>query len=151
MHPVHDRFIRQAIQIASKNIGSPFAALLVVRETEEMVAVGVNRSHDLPIWHAEMVAIHEYFALEDRLPWADLDLYTTAEPCPMCHSAILWCGVGRVIFGTSIATLTKLGWRQIDITAAEITHRSPDHKCIVIGGVMSNECDALYAHKSIRH
>ena len=37
-------------------------------------------------------------------------LHVGAEPCPMCMSAILWCGIGRVVFAASIEELaTKLG------------------------------------------
>lgn len=73
-----------------------------------------------------------------------LVLYTTAEPCPMCQAAILWTGIETVVFGTSIRSLQRLGWRQIDILAEEVVRRSPAWTCVLIGGVMEKECDALF-------
>ena len=74
-----------------------------------------------------------------------LVLYTTAEPCPMCQGAILWTGIEMVVFGTSICSLQKMGWRQIDILAEEVIRRSPAWRCTITGGVLEQECDALFA------
>jgi tRNA(adenine34) deaminase len=38
-----------------------------------------------------------------------LVLYTTAESCPMCQAAILWSGIGTVVFGSSIRFLQQQG------------------------------------------
>jgi tRNA(adenine34) deaminase len=53
-----------------------------------------------------------------------LDLYTTAEPCAMCQSAVEWAGIPIVYYGTSIPYLRKLGWHQIDIRAEEVVRRT---------------------------
>jgi tRNA(adenine34) deaminase len=76
--------------------------------------------------------------------WSRLCLYTTAEPCCMCQGAILWAGIRRVVFGTSIETLRKLGWRQIEIPAAEVVRRTPLAQCELIGAVLERECDDLF-------
>jgi hypothetical protein len=60
-------------------------------------------------------------------------------------AAILWSGVGMVVFGTSIRFLQMSGWRQIDVSAEEIVRRSPGWKCIVLGGVLEEQCNALFA------
>lgn len=39
----------------------------------------------------------------------DLSLYTNAESCPMCASAIRWAGFREYIYGTSINALTVHG------------------------------------------
>jgi tRNA(Arg) A34 adenosine deaminase TadA len=62
----------------------------------------------------------------------------------MCQSAALWSGIGTVVFGTSIRTLQRQGWRQIDILAEEVVRRSPGWNCVLIGGVLEPECDALF-------
>ena len=62
----------------------------------------------------------------------------------MCQSAILWTGIETVVFGTSIRSLQRVGWRQIDILADEVVRRSPVWKCTLIGGVLEEECDALF-------
>ncbi|MBS0260452.1 MAG: nucleoside deaminase, partial [Planctomycetes bacterium] len=74
----------------------------------------------------------------------DLALYTTAEPCPMCMGAILWSGIRQVVFGTSIETLQRKGWRQIEITCLELVRRAPAWNCDILGGVLESECDALF-------
>lgn len=63
---------------------------------------------------------------------------------PMCEAAILWSGIETVVFGTSIRFLQRLGRRQIDILAEEVVRRSPAWTCVLIGGVMEKECDALF-------
>ena len=62
----------------------------------------------------------------------------------MCQGAILWAGIRRVVFGTSIETLRKLGWRQIEIPAAEVVRRTPEAECELIGAVLERECDDLF-------
>ena len=56
----------------------------------------------------------------------------------------VWTGIETVVFGTSIRSLQRLGWRQIDILAEEVVRRSPAWKRTLIGGVMEKECDALF-------
>lgn len=74
------------------------------------------------------------------------ELYTTAEPCAMCAGAIVWAGLGRVVFGTSIAFVAAHGIHQINISAETITAAAHFGDTIVDGGVLSNETDPLYAH-----
>lgn len=62
----------------------------------------------------------------------------------MCQGAILWSGIGAVVFGTSISSLLRYGWRQIDIPAEEVIRRGPTWKCKILGGVLERECDALF-------
>lgn len=42
---------------------------------------------------------------EVRSGMQELDLYTNAESCPMCASAVRWAGMKSYIFGTSIEQL----------------------------------------------
>mgnify|MGYP002623884355 CR=1 FL=1 len=62
----------------------------------------------------------------------------------MCQSAILWTGIGTVIFGTSIRTLRGMGWPQIDISAEEVVRRFPSRHCTVKGGVLEQQCNAVF-------
>ncbi|KAI0550470.1 hypothetical protein F4679DRAFT_542533 [Xylaria curta] len=58
------------------------------------------------------------------LAFHDLTLYTNGEPCPMCASAIRWAGFRECVYGTSIDTLIRLGWYQIEVPSREIFARS---------------------------
>lgn len=76
----------------------------------------------------------------------DLSLYTTAEPCPMCASAIRWSGFQECIYATSIDTLVENGWSQLSISSAEVfkeSERLPE-KTALIAGVLANETDGLF-------
>jgi tRNA(adenine34) deaminase len=50
----------------------------------------------------EIVVINRCAADHPSVDWTALDLYTTAEPCAMCQSAVEWAGIPTVYYGTSI-------------------------------------------------
>jgi tRNA(adenine34) deaminase len=141
----HEHFMRRAISLTANCPRLPFGALIVSTDTGEVLAEGWNRSAINPTWHGEIDAINrlaESGRDDDR---SRLVLYTTAEPCPMCLAAILWSGIGAVVFGASIRFLQQHGWRQIDILADEVVRRSPGWCCTLIAGVLEQDCNALFA------
>lgn len=140
----HERYMRRAIELAGHAPGLPFGAVIVDGVSECIVAEGWNRSGENPTWHGEIVALNALFRQAGHPSGDRLTLYTTAEPCPMCMAAILWAGLGSVVFGTSIRFLIAHGWRQIDIAAEEVVRRGSGWSCTVIGGVLRSECDALF-------
>ena len=139
-----DDYMRLAIAMAQKIPRYPFGAVIVRRTTGEILAKGYNRSSRNPTLHGEIDVINRCAAKHAPLDWITLDLYTTAEPCPMCQSAIEWAGIATVYFGTSIPFLQQHGWRQIDIRAEEVARRTPFRNTRVIGGVLEQECNALF-------
>jgi tRNA(Arg) A34 adenosine deaminase TadA len=139
----HADHMRTAIQVGKGNPAAPFGAVLVDMSTCEVVAEGVNRSRDNPTWHGEIVALNAYAASGQR-HWDRLRLFTTAEPCCMCQAAILWARIPEVVFGTSVATLRRLGWNQFDCTADEVVALASFTHCKIIGGVLADECDRLF-------
>lgn len=140
----HQQYMRFAIELARQNPEAPFGAILVDGRTGKTVAEGINRWRENPVLHGEMDGILKLVQSTDDIPWSQLTLYTTAEPCCMCMGAILWTGIGSVVFGTSIATLTQLGWKQIQISAAEVLRHCPSARCELLPGVLEEECDALF-------
>jgi tRNA(Arg) A34 adenosine deaminase TadA len=140
----HERFMRRAIALAGNNPKYPFGALLVDAANSSVVAEGWNRSAQNPTWHGEIDAINQCAAKYPGIDWTKLILYTTAEPCPMCQSAVAWAGIGMVAFGSSIPYLKSLNWSQIDIRAEEVAKRTPFRKCAIIGGILERECNALF-------
>ena len=138
----HDRLMRLAIELGQRNAHAPFGAILVDDRTGIVIAEGLNHIDDAPIWHGEMEVIAK--AAVNRPEWKHLTLYTTAEPCPMFQTAILWAGIARVIYGTSIPTLQRLGWNQIDIRAQQVIDRSRFAVCEIVPGVLEAECDMLF-------
>lgn len=145
IEPTHDdRMMRRAIEVAMRNPKYPFGAVLVDRESGKVVAEGVNNSNESPMLHGEIAAIQHFAGKASALEWSRVCLYTTAEPCCMCQGAVVWTGISRVVFGTSIDTLISLGWRQIPISAAEVASRTPGNHCEILGGVLERECDDLF-------
>ena len=140
----HETYMRRAIELAANVPNLPFGAVIVDQRTGGIVAEGWNKSSVNPTWHGEIDALNRLAESQADFDGSQLLLYTTAEPCPMCQGAILWSGIGTVVYGTSIRFLQNLGWRQIDILAEEVIRRSPSWRCTVISGVLEQECNALF-------
>lgn len=140
----HELFMRRAIELAMNVPNLPFGALIVNRDTNEILAEGWNKTDINPTWHGEIDVINQLALRKGEMDCSRLVLYTTAEPCPMCQAAILWAGIGMVVFGTSIRFLQNNGWHQIDILAQEVIHRSPHWRCELVGGVLEKDCNSLF-------
>ncbi|MDP9410196.1 MAG: nucleoside deaminase [Actinomycetota bacterium] len=140
----HERYMRRAIELAHLNPDAPFGCVIADPKSGEVLAEGVNDAEKSPILHGETAAIMNLVGSRPDAEWTRLVLYTTAEPCPMCSGAILWSGIPRVVYGTSIATLKRLGLPQIDLAAEEVAGRSSFGGFEVVGAVLERECDALF-------
>jgi tRNA(adenine34) deaminase len=140
----HSRYMRLAIEEAAKVPHLPFGAVIVHRDSRKVLARGHNRTAASPTFHGEIDVINRLAAKQAGIDWAPLVLYTTAEPCPMCHAAVCWAGIGVVVFGSSIPFLKELGWWQIDIRAEEVARRTPFRRTAVFGGVLEEECNRLF-------
>lgn len=100
------------------------AASIASGDLGELVCMGVNENAQTgnPTLHGEMAAItnctkmltdadgrYKLSAEQAKDAFLDLSLYTNAESCPMCASAIRWSGFKEYIYGTSIDTLVLHG------------------------------------------
>ena len=147
---MQEYFMRRAIRLAldAQTKGSdPYGALIADPVAGRVVAEGRNHASHNPIWHGEMAAIANLSALSTQSVYAiagELELYTTAEPCPMCMAAIGWSGFGAVLYGTSIPFIAAQGHDQINVRATDIAARTPMHNITVVGGVLEQECNQLY-------
>lgn len=140
----HERWMRRALECGARNPHAPFGAVVVDRQAGREVAWGVNHTVDGPMWHGEMDALDACPIREQGFDWKRLALYTTAEPCPMCQSTIVWAGIPLVVYGTSMTALTAMGWDQIDLPAKEVVSKAPFSNCRVVGGILSAECDETF-------
>ena len=144
----HERYMRRAVEIARDNPDAPFGCVIV--NGSEIVAEGLNDAERSPILHGEMAAIIDLMEARPDIDRDGLVLYTTAEPCPMCAGAIYWCGIPRVVYGTSIETLRKYGWPQIDIPCEDVFRRASPGGPETMGGVLKSDCDALFDEAAAR-
>jgi tRNA(Arg) A34 adenosine deaminase TadA len=109
----------------------------------------IARAHDTgvtrgdPSLHAEHTAILQAVATWGGPDLTGALLVSTCEPCPMCMGLAVWAGVTTVVFGSSIPDTAAMGRSRILVRAAEIAEKSPG-VVEVIGGVLREECDALY-------
>ena len=138
-----EHYMRIAIETGKRNIQHPFAALLVDRHTETIVATGLNAADVHPLRHGEMDAIEKAAATDQEIHWSGLTLYSTAEPCCMCQAAILWCGISEVVYGTRITTLRRLGRNQFALNATDIVNAAPFRSCS-LRIVLEAESDRLF-------
>lgn len=100
----------------------PFIAVVVEPQSGRILATGINRSKTDPTQHSEMAALRELVARHPKKRRSALRMYTTAEPCPMCAAAIVWCDFGDVVYGIRRPELITLGWKDFTIRAKAVLH-----------------------------
>jgi len=140
--PEDQRFMRMAIAEAAKG-DFPFGAIIV--RDDEVVSTGRNlgKTTNDPTAHGEMVAIRRFVAVHPAGDLKGTTLFTSGEPCPMCMSAIIWCGISRVVFAASIEELSKkLG--QIMLRSKTVAQDAPFADISITGGVLAQEALALF-------
>ncbi len=115
----------------------PIGAVLVHRETGEVVAKAGNRTIGQadPTAHAEILVIREICQKlgVQRIP--DYDLYVTIEPCPMCAAALSYARIHTIVFGASDPKSGALT-SPVDLYAKSQLHHKPHVK----SGLLSNQC-----------
>ena len=137
-----EKYMKRAVELAelAGSMGEiPVGAVIVKRETGEIVAEGYNRreSDKNALAHAELIAINEACKKLGGWRLIGCDLYVTLEPCPMCCGAIINSRVERVIYG---ADDMKAG----SVFSLQQMFELPyNHKPEIIRGVMSEECSEL--------
>lgn len=91
--------------------GGPFGSVIV--KEGKIVGRGHNRvlyKKD-PTCHGEMEAIRDACQNLNTHDLSGCQLYTTAEPCPMCLGAILWANIKTVYFGCNRMDTDAIGFR----------------------------------------
>lgn len=138
-------YMQKALEMAKHNPKAPFGAVIVDNITGKIIAEGVNATMINPTFHGEMVAINNCVKKHPHVDWSNLTLYTTAEPCSMCQSAMVWTGISRVVFATSMGYLLSHGWNQINISASEVNNKSPFYKGTLTSGVLAEKTNIMFA------
>lgn len=108
-------FMKEALAEAYEGIekgeGGPFGAIVV--KEGRIVGRGHNRvllKRDCTC-HGEMEAIRDACKNLDTHDLTGCELYTTAEPCPMCLGGILWANIKRVYYGCNREDTDSIGFR----------------------------------------
>lgn len=133
--------LREASRGMKAGQGGPFGACIVRNGT--IVAVAHNRvlvTGD-PTQHAEVVAIGRAARLLGTHVLTGCTIYSTTEPCPMCFSAIHWAQIDRIVFGTGIADVKRLGFNELSI--ANRTLKRLGRSGVVLDQASKRECTDL--------
>lgn len=108
-------YMEEAVKDAYEGIkahdGGPFGCVIV--KDGKIVGRGHNRvllKHD-PTCHGEMEAIRDAAKNLGTHDLSGCELYTTAEPCPMCLGGILWANITRVFYGCNRKDTDEIGFR----------------------------------------
>lgn len=103
--------LKEAYAGIEKGHGGPFGAVIV--KDGKIVGRGHNRvllKHD-PTCHGEMEAIRDACEKLGSHDLSGCEIYTTAEPCPMCLGGILWANISKVYYGCTVDDTDKIGFR----------------------------------------
>ena len=97
--------IRQAERAREKG-NHPFGAVLTNEKGEILLAAENSVvSHRDAIAHAEINLIRAATQQFSPAELVSCSVYTNAEPCPMCASAMVWANIRRVVFGLGMEQL----------------------------------------------
>ena len=111
MNPYMKAAIEEAYEGIKQGHGGPFGAIIV--KDGKIIGKGHNmvvKELD-PTMHGEIVAIKEACRNVKHFDLSGAEIYTTAEPCPMCLGAILWAGITKVYYGCDRLDTDKIGFR----------------------------------------
>ena len=117
------KYMELAIEEAKKNFisgnGGPFGAVIV--KNNEMVSFAANSVllGDSTA-HAEINAIRMACSKLQTHDLSGCIIYSTTEPCPMCFSAIHWAKIEKIVYGTNIQDVARLGFNELSISSQQM-------------------------------
>lgn len=103
--------IEEAKKTMREGKGGPFGAVII--KNNEIISIASNTvlgDHD-PTAHAEINAIRKACKKLNTHDLSNCELYTTAYPCPMCLSAIIWANIKIIHYGCRATDADKIGFR----------------------------------------
>jgi tRNA(Arg) A34 adenosine deaminase TadA len=154
-----EKFMQIAIEAAVQSAkNGDYGHGAVVVKDGDIIATGyetLKSANDPVNGHAEIDAIRKACQILQQPYLKDCTMYCTAEPCPMCMSAIIWAKMDSVAYAITrddmIAEMErikqssggKFSWRQIAIPAEYIVgHGEP--KVTLYPGFMREESRKLF-------
>lgn len=112
---MNKKYMDMACKEAYKGIengdGGPFGAVIVL--DGKVIGTGHNcvlKDGD-PTSHGEVMAIRNACKSIGSHSLEGAEIYSTAEPCPMCLGAILWANISKVYYGCNRNDSEKIGFR----------------------------------------
>ena len=109
-----EEIMRLCIEEAKKGVnsgqGGPFGAAVV--KDGEIISLAHNTvvAGNDPTAHGEVNAIRQACQKLNTFELKGCEVYTSAEPCPMCLSAIMWAGIKKVYYGCTAKDTEEIGF-----------------------------------------
>ncbi|QSW97856.1 nucleoside deaminase [Haloterrigena alkaliphila] len=141
-----ESYVRQAIDLAESAVehgNTPFGSLLVVDDEIVRTAENTTLTDDDIAAHPEFELARWAASELESNERESCTMYTSTEPCPMCASAIVYAGLGRVVYGVSVESLAELRDGVIEIPCEEVVDRA-DAPTAVDGPVLESEGLAVH-------
>lgn len=126
---------REAFEAGEVPVGA-----VIVDIKGNIIGRGYNlkENSNIPILHAEIVAILSVHRNQRRMYLDGCTIYVTLEPCPMCAAALLQERISRIVYSASDYKYGACG------SVFNLTENNAmNHRIKVIGGVLSDESSAL--------
>lgn len=139
----HEKHMRTALDLAREAAArgdEPFGSVLVrddavvMRESNRIATADDIRRH--PELHLAQRAAREYEP-EER---AELVMYTSTEPCPMCAGGMRIAGLGRVVYSVGSEEIAAFTGNEPTVGSAEILDGITD----VVGPVLNEAGRAVH-------
>jgi len=133
-----EKYMRMALKEAEKagqREEVPVGAILI--KGDQVLAKDHNRCIELsdPTAHAEILVLRKGGRILKNYRLNDTVMYVTAEPCPMCVSAMVHSRIFRLVFGTSEP---KFG--AVESKFKLLDNNGLNHKVKVDRGILEKEC-----------
>lgn len=117
----HNRFMQMAVDLSQYALdsksGGPFGAI-IVKEGKIVGSSGncVFKNND-PTAHAEVMAIRDACKNLNMTELSGCEIYSSAEPCPLCTAAIYWSKIKAVYYSNTEDDSLKHGFIDKEILA----------------------------------
>lgn len=111
MNEYMNEALKEAYHGIKEGHGGPFGSVIV----KDGVIVGRGHNRVVykkdPTCHGEMEAIRDACQNLDTFDLSGCELYTTAEPCPMCLGGALWANISTIYYGCNRMDTDAIGFR----------------------------------------
>jgi tRNA(adenine34) deaminase len=136
-----EKYMKMALEEAGKaNKRGEIPVGAILLKGDRVLAKDHNRCIELsdPTAHAEILVLRKGGEILKNYRLNDTVMYVTAEPCPMCVSAMVHSRISRLVFG---ALEPKFG--AVESKFKLLDDNGINHKVKVDRGILEKECAGL--------
>ena len=133
-----ERYIKMALEEAEKaGEGGEVPVGAILLKGDQILARNHNRCIELsdPTAHAEILVLRKGGEILGNYRLNGTVMYVTAEPCPMCVSAMVHARIARLVFGSFEP---KFG--AVESKFRLLNDEGMNHKVKVDRGILEREC-----------